>query len=174
MSRGLELTLSGLFTRFSKIFITTFPRSISRFSELPEDQIKQSITIYSSVIGDNCAAIYRLAAQNLNQYLNRYSVHANQSADEYKIIYYLGRAIERHLRANGHDLLAQVHMATMIGLLDFRIASKGIIKPKLTAAMGKLIRGNYFDEEMGQNGCYMIYKCVSTTPDDITEISNDN
>lgn len=161
MSRGLEITLGGLFKEHVRIFIEAFPRSYAKYKKGPVD-FEEDLEKYSGTIVDNAEAIFRLAARDINSYLNLYMIHANKSADEFKIIYFLGRAIERHLIHAGYVEISRVHMFIMIGLLDYRLQTKGVKKDPLTNALTKLIRLGLFDQELGQTGCYLIYKCVST------------
>jgi hypothetical protein len=120
---------------------------------------------YKQVIQDYAPEIFKAAAAGINTYLNLYSVRAATSADEYKIVYFLGLAIERRLEEMGYAELAQVHMFSMIGLLDFRLRTLKINKPNLMVAMTRLVKQGRFREQLGQNGGYLIYKSVSTTPD---------
>jgi len=163
MARALEITLGSRFREGIQVFINTFPRSYAAYRVGPTD-FQPALYIYTQTIADNVDAIYRIAARGIHSHLHLYNIHANQSADEYKIIYHLGRAIEKHLVNAGAPDLAQVHMFSVIGLLDYRLQTLGIHKPKLLTDMTKLIRLNKFDSEMGQTGGYMVYKCVSTTP----------
>jgi len=161
MTRGLELTLKGNFINFTKFFVEAFPRSYDKYGADPAE-FDDNLALYTQTINSKCDEIYRMTARDINTYINLYSIHVNQSADEFKIIYYLGRAIEKWLVKNGLAEIAQIHMFAMIGLLDFKLETLGYNKPKLTKAMIKLIRFGKIDEELGVTGCYLTYKCVST------------
>ncbi len=166
MSRGLELTLGGRFTQIAGVYVKSFPLAYAAYmrmsSDLPLVEVLSPLKEYKTVIINNRDAIFRVAAADINRYLNNYSVHANQSADEFKIIYFMGRAIERHLIKDGCPEHARAHLYCMIGLLDFRLETLGVSKPKLTRALTRLIKFNAFNEELGATGCYLTYKCVAT------------
>jgi hypothetical protein len=166
MSRAFELTLGGLFTQIAKVYVHSFPLAYATYKRMDPEFVLADITSpladYKKTIESNRDAIFRVAAADINRYLSNYSVHANQSADEFKIIYFMGRAIERHLVKEGFPEHARAHLFVMIGLLDYRLQTLGVMKPKLTKALTKLIKLNAFDQELGANGCYLTYKCVAT------------
>lgn len=167
MSRALELVLLRDFRRLIKIYIESFPHSYARFNRGPTD-FDRDLVLYRNSIANNAEAIIRAAAKGIGDYAALYGVRAGQSFDEFKTIYFLGRAIESRLIASNYVRISQVHMFTMIGLLDARLVSLGIRKSKLTRAMTELVRVQRFDSELGIDGCYLVYKCVATTPRDYT------
>lgn len=168
MSRALEVLLLGDFRLLSKVYIEAFPFSYAKYHSAPVD-FAADLEIYVERIITNREAIFRRAAWGISGYTALYKVMAVESFDEFKTIYFLGRAIERHLLEAKHVQLAQIHMFTMIGLLDRKLQSLGIYKENLTAAMTRLIRVSRFDQELGTTGCYLIYKCISTTPRHLKE-----
>lgn len=162
MSRAEEIVLKDLFVDFSVVYVQTFAVSYGKCGCAPEEYGRNLLT-YRRVIKEFAPEIFRAAATAINSYLNLYSVRAASSPDEYKIIYFLGRAIERRLEELGCAEIAQVHMHSLVGLLDYRLRTLGIDKPHLRKAMIKLIRSGRFDEQLGQTGGYLIYKTCSTT-----------
>ncbi|WP_395391527.1 hypothetical protein WBP07_12805 [Novosphingobium sp. BL-8A] len=122
------------------------------------------LKIYEDVITANKDDIFRAAAFGISGYSNLYRVMPRESFDEFKLIYYLGIAIERRLSHAGHAKTAQIHMFAMIGLMDEALRNRKVIKPLLTGAMTQLIRFNHFYKELGNTGCYLTYKCSSTAP----------
>jgi len=121
------------------------------------------LKLYAQSISENMEAIAQDTADGISNYLNRYNVGTDNSVDEYKIIYFLGRSILKYLP--DFDVLKGVHLFVMVGLLDFRLQKLGIYKPQLVTAVTSLIRTglSVFDSELGLTGCYLIFKCVSTT-----------
>lgn len=168
MSRALEVLLLSDFRLLTKVYIEAFPYSYAKYHSVPVD-FAADLEVYVDRIMSNSEAIFRGAAWGIGGYSALYKVMAIESFDEFKTIYFLGRAIERHLLAAKHVQMAQIHMFTMIGLLDRKLQSLGIYKPNLTQAMTGLIRVSRFDEELGATGCYLIYKCISTTPRHLIE-----
>ncbi len=161
MSHPLIQILKTHFRALASVYVESFADATWKYGE--DDAHEHRITQYTSVITDNFPDIFRMAAGDMAVYLNSYDIHINQSADEFKLIYFLGRAIERYLKGKGLLAVAQIHMYLMIGLLDDRLRTRGYDKPPLSRAMGKLIRLNEFDSELGKHGCYLLYKCVSTS-----------
>ena len=162
MTRALEIVLKNQFDRFAAIYIDTFERSYEAYGA-PDADFDKNFDLYCAVVQGNWEAICRIAAAEINTYLNLYSIHVRLSADEFKIAYYLGVAIERHLQRVGLVEVAQIHMFSMIGILDFRLRTLGYRKPQLTKAMTKLIKLGVMNAELGPTGCYLTYKCVSTS-----------
>jgi hypothetical protein len=163
LSRSEELTLKSHFVAFSGIYVRTFSRSYG-IRQCDPAMYGRNLIVYKKILTDGAPEIFKAAAAGINAYLNLYSVRAAKSADEYKIIYFLGLAIERQLQEMGYAELAQVHMFSMIGLLDYRLRTLGIDKPSLRIALTKLIKQGKFEEQLGRNGGYLIYKSISTTP----------
>ena len=97
MTRPLEITLKSSFLALTSAYVTSFPRAYQASGFAP-DEFNNNLHNYTEVISQNCEAIYRIAAMDIHAYLNLYNVHANKSADEYKLIYYLGGAIDKHLQ----------------------------------------------------------------------------
>lgn len=161
MTRGLEITLGGSFRIIAGAYVDSFSRAYIAYSGKIVE-VNSPLNTYKQVIINNGHAIFRAAAAEINRYLSNYSVHANQSADELKVIYFVGRSIEKHLVNDGFPEIAQVHMFCMIGLLDYRLQHLQIEKPTLTKALTRLVRLNVFHEELGRTGCYLAYKSVST------------
>lgn len=145
------------------IYVQSFPYAYSIFRRGPAD-FMEDLAIYREVIEDNWFAIRSASAAGIQKYCNLYEIMPNNGVDEFKSVYYLGRAIEAQLLSRSHVRIAQVHMFSMIGLLDEKLKRVGVSKPPLTAAMTNLIRVREFDEQLGKTGCYLIYKCSSTTP----------
>lgn len=168
MSRALEVLLLGDFRLLAKVYMEAFPYSYAKYHSAPVD-FQADLEIYIDRIMANREAIFRGAAWGISGYSALYKVMAVESFDEFKTIYFLGRSIERHLLEAKHVQIAQIHMFTMIGLLDRKLQSLGISKENLTRAMTRLIRVSRLDQELGTTGCYLIYKCISTTPRHLME-----
>lgn len=147
----------------TKVYIEAFPFSYARFVQGPAD-FMDDLKIYENIIETNYFDIRRAAATGVQNYCALYEIMPVNGVDEFKSIYYLGRAIEAHLLAQKHIRISQVHMFTMIGLLDEKLQSLGVFKDQLTVAMTGLVRAREFDNELGKTGCYLIYKCSSTAP----------
>jgi hypothetical protein len=77
--------------------------------------------------------------------------------------------VNAQLEELGQAKIAQIHMFSMIGLLDEALLFKKVRKPRLTATMTRLIRFGRFWSELGHIGCYLTYKCSSTAPDDVVQ-----
>ena len=52
----------------------------------------------------------------------------------------------------------------MIGLLEDKLSQKGINKKVMCKSLLSLIDGNRFHEQLGENGPYLMFKCLSTCP----------
>lgn len=155
-------------TRLSEavqLYIESFPRSYVRFGQdygAPMSEIGRAFDIYVAAIRSNATAICENAAEGISIYLNLYQVTPRDEVDEFKYIFYVGQAIKNHL-PQVKQIIGS-HLFSMIGMLDFIIDEHGIVrKDTLTRAMMKIIREGAFDDELGATGCYLIYKCVSTT-----------
>ncbi len=164
MSRALEILLRQQFIIATRNYVVRFPRSFDAYGFEPSyyDELFEK---YAACIDDNAEAIYRGAAREMGQYIHDYKVHVQEYADEFKLVYYLGRAIERHLIRQGHIDAAKVHMFSLLEMLVFRLRTKGIFKKELTTSIASLIREGHekLNEELGRNGLYLVFKCVSTT-----------
>lgn len=165
MSRALEILLKNHFRVIVKVYVASFAHSYAKLVNGPAD-FEDELKIYEDLINSRAAEIYRAAAFGISGYSNMYRVLPRDSFDEFKLIYFLGRAIEHQLVALKLAKTTQIHMFAMIGLLDEALKNKGVFKPLLTGAMTHLIRFGHFVEELGQTGCYLIYKCSSTAPHD--------
>lgn len=167
MSRALELLLLNDFRDLTKAYIKQFPWSYVKFnSNMPTDVLDE-LALYGEFIKNNRETIVRAASFGISGYAAMYKVEAKTSFDEFKLIYFLGKAIERRLVHANHVKIAQIHMFSMVDMLDYRLETLNIFKPKLTAAMLELVRRRSFDVELGATGCYLTYKCVATTPNDL-------
>lgn len=169
MSRAIEIVLRDTFVRHVGVFLRTFPRAYLKSGGNPED-FGQNFAVYKTVIELFKDEVFRAAATGINNYLNFYLIRADASVDEFKVIFFLGRAIERRLSDRGLEAIAKAHSYAMIGLLDYRLRTLGIAKPKLTTAMALVADSGKWDAQLGQNGGYLIYKTISTTPGCIDEV----
>lgn len=165
MPHPFEHTLATRFLQVTKIYIQTFPRAHIAGGFDAWDA-GQNLQAYKAAIQDTYLAARRVAADELNAYLNLYGVRASFSADEFKLIYFMGRAITYQLRNIGYHEIAQVHQIAMLGMLDYRLRTLEISKKQMLNAMATLVRSEKFDSELGKTGCYLAYKCVSTTAKD--------
>lgn len=163
MSRFLEEMLKRDLRILVKVYIETFPFSYARYNAGPAD-FQKDLNIYEDLILSNADDICRAAAWGISGYSALYRVMPKDGIDEFKSVYYLGRAIERHLLAANHVKIAQIHMFTMVGLMDEKLKRKGVRKPTLTKSITELIKLSRFDQELGATGCYLVYKCSSTAP----------
>lgn len=163
MFRYLEERLKKDLIVLLGVYIRTLPYSLAKHAKGPVD-FDADLSIYEELINTNCVEICRATAVSVGGYSALYRVMPMDGVDEFKTIYFLGRAIEKHLKTGGHIKLAQAHMFSVIGLLDEKLKSKGVVKPHLTAALTELVRLAQFDKELGATGCYLIYKCSSTAP----------
>jgi len=163
MSKTIEVILKKDFRDLIQVYIATFAHSYARLNSGPAD-FDKDLVVYDNLINAKAEDIIRAAAFGISGYSNLYKVMPRETFDEFKIIYYLGLAIEKHLTKAGHAKIVQVHMFTLIGLMDEALKRKGVLKPQLTGAMTTLIRFGHFDRELGNTGCYLIYKCSSTAP----------
>lgn len=170
MPNPVEMVLKKTFGSVCKSFISAFPNSYENFklksgNSGSNSAYQAAFDAYSSLIEKNSDKIYRAAAFDISEYLYLYKVQPNQTIDEYKAVYFLGRVIERFLIRDATLELAQIHSYSMIHLLDFRLISLGVKRPLLTKAMLTLIdqrefNNKKFDEQMGVVGCYLVYKCL--------------
>jgi len=158
-----------LFKRVVKHYFKSFARAYEAYYGLGTGSYPTDLLKYKQVINDTSDNVYIYAAHQINTYVNLYKI-AIKSPDEYKAIYHIGRGIENQLVGVGLKDIAKVHLFAMVGLLDDRLQTPTkmkpniINKPALTLALTNLIRQDSLEAELGKNGCYMIYKCVSTTP----------
>lgn len=168
MSLSADEVLRATLKRVTLVYIKTLARACYRFEKNVADSAKfnEILFTYSEIIGPAYGDICREAAEGISSYLNLYNVRAEESADEYKVIYYLGMAIFKRLQHAKADEAAKIHLFGMIGMLDFRLLDIGVDKPPLRRALMELVRYNRFESELGATGCYLIYKCVSTVDRD--------
>jgi hypothetical protein len=164
MSRTFEIVFGNALARMAGIYSKTFTRAHSialpgEIASLEEDR-----DLYNQVLIGFSEELVRAACSGINIYVNFYKIRISSSVDEFKIIYYLGRAIERRLIERGLPHLARVNLYSMISLLNYRLERMNICKPKLTTAMLLVMDDGRVDEQLGKHGCYLIYKTVSTTP----------
>lgn len=145
------------------VYVETFPFSYARFLKAPADFMEE-LGIYDALIREKFFDIRAAAASGIQKYCNLYEIMPTNGVDEFKSIYYLGRAIEAQLLAKSYVRMAQIHMYTMIGLMDEKLKSKGVYKDQLTAALTNLVKVREFDDQLGRTGCYLTYKCASTAP----------
>ncbi|MEJ5976989.1 hypothetical protein WG901_10115 [Novosphingobium sp. PS1R-30] len=164
MSRAIEIVLKDSFIKLVGVYLRSFPRAYFKAGGEPADYGK-NFAVYKSVIESYRDDVFRAAASGINKYLNFFLIRADASVDEFKIIYFLGRAIERRLSERGLAPMAKAHSYAMVGLLDFRLQTLDIKKPRLTKAMILVADAAAWEEQLGQNGCYLIYKTVATTPE---------
>jgi|GEM_PF-2589081 len=157
----IEERLKGDLRDLIKTYIDTFPFSYAVFSNAPVD-FALELDVYAGTIEDKFISIISAAAAGIQKYCNLFDISPVKGIDEFKTIYFLGRAIEAQLLNVKNVRLAQIHMYTMIGLMDEKLKSKNVQKEELTHAMLSLIDQREFDNEMGKTGCYFTYKCSST------------
>ena len=162
MSQAIGGILREQLTDFCEVYVATYARSYFVYDpQYPG--YGQSLVAYCKIIRDNADAIYRAATAGVSRYIYDYSIHVDPTVDEFKCVYFLGLAIHTKLLANGQPHAANVHLFTMIGLLDARLRTMGFGKKQLLKAMMMVVRDGQFERDLGTNGCYLIYKCVSTS-----------
>jgi hypothetical protein len=163
MSRGHAIILKTHIVKMLGVYIKSFPRAyLKKFPNAETADVQSSLEEYSAVIEAKTQELVTITGEEIGFYTNLYNVHTNQSADEFKLIYYVGIALERHLKSQGLDHVGKAHMYAMIGMLDYRLRELQIFKPLMSKAMLTLVDTGRFHVEMGRNGCYLLYKCVST------------
>jgi hypothetical protein len=163
MAESKQITLNPIFADFVDVYIQSFCSSYLKYGEsfgAPIQEMPGHLKLYASIIMANGQAIFDTAAADISKYLYTYNVYTEETVDEYKIIYFLGMAIERALPP--FKALKGAHLISMIGLLDYRLKVLGIDKPRMRAALVTLIRGGELEKELGPTGCYLLYKCIST------------
>jgi hypothetical protein len=165
VSRQLEMTLKPHLEKLVEAYLLGFPYAYANYNRGPADFFAE-LNLYKVVLETWKVELVRAAAWGISGYANLYGVFPSNGFDEFKKIYFMGRAIERRLIETNNVKIAKVHMFTMIGMMDACLESKGVKKAPLTVAMTKLIRLGLdeFDKELGRTGCYLIYKCSSTAP----------
>jgi hypothetical protein len=119
------------------VYVASFPHSFSKFIRGPADFL-DDLEIYESLIEEKYFEIRRGAVANIQRYCNLYGIMPTNGVDEFKSIYYLGRAIETQLLANSYVRMAQVHMFTMIGLMDEKLNSQGVFKDQLVEKLAAI------------------------------------
>lgn len=164
MSLSADAVLRDSLKRVTHVYIESLARSYRKFQRdaASIEEYSEFLFAYVEIITREFGDICHEAKTGINSYLYLYNIHAKESADEFKIVYYLGMTIYKHLQRNGAAVTAQVHLFAMIGLLDDKLKSLGIHKPQLVRALTTLVRNGRFESELGATGCYLIYKCVST------------
>jgi hypothetical protein len=165
LSRDLEIRLKPQLESLMGAYIRAFPHSFAKFNRGPVD-FTAELEVYAATLDTFKIELVRAAAFAISGYANLYGVYPNNGFDEFKKIYFLGRAIERRLTEANNVRIAKIHMFSMIGMMDAHLQKLGIRKQPLTRAMTRLIRSSLddFDKQLGQTGCYLIYKCSSTAP----------
>jgi len=156
------MLLKADFRRTVKAYLSTFAHAYFPYGSAPAADYGRNLALYRSVVEREIESIYKAAASGITGYTATYRVLAKESFDEFKVVYFLGRAIEAQLQHAGFPQIAQIHMYIMIGMLDERLELLGIVKAHLTGALTALIKLGRFEQELGRTGCYLIYKCVST------------
>ena len=169
MSRSIEIVLRDTFVQWVGVYLRTFPRAYLKSGADPA-AYGPSYAVYKSVVETYKDNVFRAAAEGINQYLNFFFIRADATVDEFKVIYFLGRAIEAQLAARGLASVAKAHSFSMIGLLDYRLQTLGIDKPRLTKAMALVADSSInWSEQLGKVGAYLIYKTVATAPECISD-----
>jgi len=98
------------------------------------------------------------------RYLNYYSVIPTDSVDEFKLIYFLGRAISSVMDKQSLPEARKLTDIVTISLLDRRLEYKGgKSRPMMTRALNRIATHDDFDEKLGVHGMYLMYKCVDNT-----------
>ncbi len=162
MSNFIEVRFKSDLKDLVSVYINAFPHSYSSFNKGPVD-FDADLNIYANTITNNYNNILSASASGIQKYCNLFGISPINGVDEFKTIYFLGRAIEKQLLNLKNVRVSQIHMYTMIGLMDEKLNTKKAPKPELTHAMLNLIDQREFDNEMGKTGCYFTYKCSSTS-----------
>lgn len=118
-----------------------------------------------------------VADRMIAEYQEGYGINSDKGYCEMKYIYFPGLAYARALksasneadkqmpgsvRARALDLASKIILISMVGILNNLVAKQGINKNILRNSLVNAIIGNSFDRDLGDLGCYLIYKCVAS------------
>lgn len=120
------------------------------------------------------------------EYQGGYSINSDKGYCEMKYIYFPGIAYAKTLRKEaerakverkdrgetgnrnrelGLEFASKLILIAMIGYLTNLLKDFNIDKSHLRSSLVRRVINDSFDRDLGDFGCYLIYKCVSTTPD---------
>lgn len=129
-----------------------------------EEEAQRLFADIESVVQRSYLKIIEAATGHIVRYLNYYSVEPRGNVDEFKAIYFVGRAISDFLEKEGLSDCVKVNWFAVVWALDYRYWSHtGHWRKNLTQRLHKLIREAKVAEHLGSNGMYLIYKCASNS-----------
>jgi hypothetical protein len=148
-----------------KTLLGGFHDAYSLFAPNPtEEEAKRLFNDIESVVENSYQKIIEAATGHIVRYLNYYAVEPRGNVDEFKAIYFVGRAISDFLEREGLSDCMKINWFAVVWALDFRhYAHTGHYRPNLTLRLHKLIREAKVNEHLGSNGMYLIYKCASNS-----------
>ncbi len=83
------------------------------------DRIETAVCTLESVLGENGENILRAISGDIIRYMRHYNVRAREGVDEFKLVYFTGRALSRFLGRAGDGYASQVvQYANVIMRLD--------------------------------------------------------
>ncbi|MEO7247824.1 MAG: hypothetical protein ABIW31_05170 [Novosphingobium sp.] len=118
----------------------------------------------------------------MGMYQETYGINSDRGYCEMKYIYFPGLGYSRALktasneakeqlpgsvRSSALELASKITLIAMVGHLVNLLKLHRIDKSVVRKALVPRILLNSFDKDLGDFGCYLIFKCVSTTPEHI-------
>jgi hypothetical protein len=147
-------------------YLQSFPRSYVSYGG-PLENLRDLRLKYQEVVDDRTELILNASHGAINKYLYLYDVRVS-SPDQFKIIYFVGWAINNQLELAGLTDLQPVHLFSMIGMLDNELKAQAQIeRAPLTNALTKAARRFTLFDELGPLGTYLIYKTMTNAIRDV-------
>lgn len=129
---------------------------------MTREQIGAMSSQYSTIVGNFWGDIENATFGHIVRYINFYRIAPSGGVfDEFKNIYFLGKAILVHLNAAGLVDVARLHQRAMLRLLNFRLQFPyNAEREPLTERIRAAIEHGTIVEHFGEYGWYIIYKCL--------------
>ena len=173
MNRPYEIILTESFRELLPIYVSTFGASAIEFGLDNEHRYLELLGFYENVIENDVEKIFELAVRFVGQYMNQFKIHAVNTIDEYKSIYFLGIAISSILDGYEFHSTAKVNLFSMVKMLDYRLTTLNAFRPQMSVALQDQIRRNKFYDKFGNTGCYLLYKCIGSAVSERDNVLSD-
>lgn len=161
MSKPIQIIYEPYYRKFKKLFIETLPFVYYDYQVgNNENELKKIQQDFERCITLNTDSIYIATSAEINTYLNDFSVKPNGTIDEFKIIFFLAKALNRFLKRDGLHTVAKVSLLIMLYQLNFRLNSVQAHRPQLTRQSIRMIKNSILFEKTGEVGLYLTYKCL--------------
>ncbi len=161
---------TGLLERFPDIDYGRFVASIMKFEAGDNfDPARPDETIDAR----NFMAAADQASEMMREYQVRYRIDSNRGYCEFKYVYFVGLSYARKLREKAEEanvgseragalgLASRLTMLRVVHYLTAMIDDMGLDKGITKKNLGERIINDTFDRELGEYGCYLLYKSVA-------------